>query len=30
MKWENLSKLIDICREELLSNGYFLATIHRG
>ena len=30
MKWENLSKLIDICKEELQNNGYFMATLNSG
>jgi hypothetical protein len=30
MKWENLSKLIDICKEELQNNGYFMATLNCG
>lgn len=27
MKWENLSKLVDICRDDLENYGYFMANV---
>jgi len=30
MKWENLSKLVDICKEELNNYGYFMAQLNHG
>ena len=30
MKWENLSKLVDICKEEITNQGYFMAEINHG
>lgn len=30
MKWENLSKLVDICKEELANYGYFMAQLNFG
>lgn len=30
MKWENLSKLVNICKSELNEYGYFMAQIHHG
>jgi hypothetical protein len=30
MKWENLSKLVDIVKEELSNYGYFMANVNCG
>jgi hypothetical protein len=30
MKWENLSKLIDICKDEIASYGHFMASLNCG
>ena len=30
MKWENLSRLVDICRDELQNYGYFMANLGAG
>lgn len=30
MKWENLSKLVDICKEEIDNFGYFMANLNTG
>ena len=30
MKWENLSKLVDICKDEITNYGYFMAEINHG
>ena len=30
MKWENLSKLVDICKDELTNYGYFMAQMSVG
>mgnify|MGYP000983650670 CR=1 FL=1 len=30
MKWENLSKLVDICKDEINNYGYFMAQVNHG
>jgi len=30
MKWENLSKLVSICKDELKNYGYFMASLNEG
>jgi hypothetical protein len=30
MKWENLSKLVDICKDEIDNFGYFMANLNAG
>lgn len=30
MKWENLSKLVDICKDEIDNFGYFMANFNAG
>ena len=30
MKWENLSKLIDICKQDLENYGHYMVTLNHG